>query len=80
MVEFCAFDWDDLSVAREFDAKMFEKCQSQPIHLPRPLRRLYIDRCITVKPIVAHGVKADPLSSVRWKDNHISLTCIIQIV
>ena len=33
---------------------------------------LYIDRCITVKPIVAHGVKADRLSSVRWKDNHIS--------
>lgn len=37
-----------------------------------PLRRLYIDRCITVKPIVAPGVKADRLSSVRWKDNHIS--------
>ena len=41
-------------------------------YTPPPLRGLYIDRCITVKPIVAHGVKDDPLSSVRWKDNHIS--------
>ena len=29
---------------------------------------------LTVKPIVAHGVKADWLSSVHWKD-----TCILDV-
>ena len=66
--KFCAFDCEDLSVGRELNGKMFEKCQSQP--MPLPLHRLYIDRCITVKPFVATGVKADRLCSVRWKDNH----------
>ena len=32
---------------------------------------------LTVKHIVAHGVKADRLSSVGWKDS--SRACILQI-
>lgn len=43
---------------------------SIPTHAP-PSPPAYIDRCITVKPLVANGVKADRLCSVRWKDNHI---------
>lgn len=42
-----------------------------PNPCPSPRCQLYIDRCITVKPFVANGVKTDRLCSVRWKDNHI---------
>ena len=41
-----AFDWNDLLVGREFDGKFLKNVKSPPHALP-PLRRLYIDRCIT---------------------------------
>ena len=45
-----AFDWNDLPVSREFDGKFLKDVKSPPLALPP--RRLYIDRCITVKWII----------------------------
>ena len=44
-----AFDWNDLSVGREFDGKLLKNVKSPPHALPPPHpRRLYIDRCIKI--------------------------------